>query len=103
MPELPVTRYRVTRIFGDNVLPPDVPGAVAYQHTVSQRAIADQEVEISAADSYIGRILLEQERVTDVTTQKAEWVTVHSWIRVGGGWVLEHGQPIAGDRGEAGA
>lgn len=96
MPELPAPRYRVTRIAGDNVLPPIVPGAVLMQAEATTAMLANEEVELAVADRYAGRILLEEERPTDITTEASTWVVTHSWIRGRDGWRHEHGQPTAG-------
>jgi hypothetical protein len=78
--------YRVTQIYGDNVIPPAVPGEVARMELRVDRADADQAIEIAVARTDIGRILLEEWLENDVETRKNEWHVIHSWIRTAEGW-----------------
>ncbi len=79
-------QYRVTLIYGDTVTPPEVPGDVALIVEVDDRVRADQEVEIAAGRTDLGRILLEERQLNDVAEHQHEWRTVHSWIRTTEGW-----------------
>jgi hypothetical protein len=79
-------RYRVSLFSADDVIPPDVPGQQVDQMVCGTRASADQDIEMAAARTDLGRILLEERLVNDVDGRKNEWHVIHTWTRVAAGW-----------------
>jgi hypothetical protein len=79
-------RYRATFTYGDDVLPPRVPGEVAIQTVHEDRSSADMEVEAGVGRTDLGRILLEERLANDVQGRLNEWHVIHSWTRTAEGW-----------------
>jgi hypothetical protein len=78
--------YRVTQTYGNDVVPPAVPGEVAWRQLHTDRADADQAIEMAVARTDLGRILLEERLINDVKLRQNEWRVIHAWTRTAEGW-----------------
>jgi hypothetical protein len=84
--EGPRWRFRATFTYGDDVIPPQVPGEVAIQTVHEDRSSANMEIEAGVGRTDLGRIVLEERLLNDVKLRQNEWHVIHSWERTAGGW-----------------
>jgi len=83
-PEAGSDLYRCTLRYADDVTPPEVPGEVALQEYLPDRASANQCIEEGAARTDIGRMTLERRISEDGA--KDEWGVMHEWAVTADGW-----------------
>lgn len=84
----PRWRYRVTLTYGDDVQPPQIPGEVAVQTVHGDRSSANSEIEAGAGRTDLGRMVLEERLINDVTTRQNEWHVIHTWTRGPDSWEI---------------
>jgi hypothetical protein len=87
---LSLPQYRVSGYYADDVHPPRVAGELAEQRPAYDILDRDEAIEIMAARTDLGRILVEERVGHDfnANTTNSSWKTVSTWTRNddGHGW-----------------